>query len=111
MKSLILKIKAVHKKLLTELKKINLRMLIAWDIVFNQKHGVCIYIDEKQLLDYIKDGKCNGDFNYAYFGMTKHISHEVFKQVGDRVDLLDVAMDKAIWEANLIEKRMNKKPE
>lgn len=92
-----------------ELKKLNLRILIAWDIVFYQKHGVCIYIDEMQLLDFIKDGKSKGDFNFAYFGMTKHISHELLKQVGDRVDLLEVAMDKAIWEANFIEKRKKEK--
>jgi hypothetical protein len=72
-------------------------------------NGVCIYVDEKQLLQYIKDNECTGDFIFAYFGMTHHISHQVIKQVGDKVDLLNVAMDKAIWEANFIEKRMKDK--
>ena len=99
------------RKFIVELKKILLRVIITYDIVFKQKHGVCIYIDEKQLLDFIKDGKCKGEFNYAYFGMTKHISHQLLKQIGDRVDLLEVALDKAMWEANLIEKRNNEKKE
>ena len=91
------------------LKRLFLRIHIAWDIVVRQKHGVCIYVDEKQLMQYIKDNECTGDFIFAYFGMTHHISHQVIKQVGDRVDLLNVAMDKAIWEANFIEKRTKDK--
>lgn len=86
-----------------------IKLVIAWKILFVKKHGMCIYITKEQLIEIIKDNKCTGEIELSYFGLMKHQTKQIIITASERLDHIEIALDKAAFEADVILKNKNNK--
>ena len=85
------------------LKRFWLRLRIALKLLFSSKHGVVIYITDRQM-EKIVLSKYIGSTNISYYGMREYQSMEVVKQIADIMDEVDIICGRAEFQAEVIER-------
>lgn len=101
--------KSIAKKVfIKRIKALFIRIQVAWHIVSHQRHGVCLYATEEQLIEIIQDNECSGEIKMSYFGLMRFQSFQLIIQAAGSMDEIEIALDKAAFEAKVQEQNQNK---
>lgn len=86
-----------------------LRLKVAFKLAFKEKHGICIYINENQLIELLSKDEIKTDMRLSYFGIMEHQAFQIIKQIAETTDEIELICSKAEFEAEVQTRINNKK--
>ena len=78
-----------------------IRVKVARHLIFKQKHGVVLYLNEQQVKELIENNIFGGDIKMSFFGLMEHQALQTIKFTSTAINDIDVALDKATFEAEV----------
>lgn len=90
------------RKIIIYLIKLKLRIYAAYCILFRKyNHWIILNVDKDNLVKLLKDE--NFESNFLYHGVQPYIAYRMIKMVSNSKDDIDMALDKAKFEADAIQ--------